>query len=149
MWLLGDNALCIPTIGKRRPGRPPRSSYLTYIQRVLGDNEGVVMQEQQIAALAGDRRAWRNLVVACYTADGWWWWWCLWFLLQRACIDFDLETLEVTIWPCEKSLLYHIWFLSFLLQCLLNTPSKMYVRDLDWRSLHVCAMKENVFVPVL
>ena len=32
-------ALYIPTIGKRRPGRP-RISYLTYVQRLLGDNEG-------------------------------------------------------------------------------------------------------------
>ena len=27
------------------------------------------MQEQQIAAFADDRRAWRNLVVACSAAD--------------------------------------------------------------------------------
>ena len=65
-------ALYIPTIGKRRPGRP-RTSYLNYVQRLLGDNEGA-MQEQQIAAFADDRRAWRNLVVACSAADGWWWW---------------------------------------------------------------------------
>ena len=61
-------ALYIPTIGKRRPGRP-RTSYLNYVQRLLGDNEGA-MQEQQIAAFADDRRAWRNLVVACSAADG-------------------------------------------------------------------------------
>ena len=66
-------ALYIPTIGKRRPGRP-RTSYLNYVQRLLGDNEGA-MQEQQIAAFADDRSAWRNLVVACSAADGWWWWW--------------------------------------------------------------------------
>ena len=65
-------ALYIPTIGKRRPGRP-RTSYLNYVQRLLGDNEGA-MQEQQIAAFADDRCAWRNLVVACSAADGWWWW---------------------------------------------------------------------------
>ena len=64
-------ALYIPTIGKRRPGRP-RTSYLNYVQRLLGNNEGA-MQEQQIAAFADDRRAWRNLVVACSAADGWWW----------------------------------------------------------------------------
>ena len=63
-------ALYIPTIGKRRPGRP-RTSYLNYVQRLLRDNEGA-MQEQQIAAFADDRRAWRNLVVACSAADGWW-----------------------------------------------------------------------------
>ena len=39
----------ISTIGKRRPGRP-RTSYLNCVQRLLGDNEGA-MQEQQIAAL--------------------------------------------------------------------------------------------------
>ena len=66
-------ALNIPTNGKRRPGRP-RTSYLNYVQRLLGDNEGA-MQEQQIAAFADDRCAWRNLVVACSAADGWWWWW--------------------------------------------------------------------------
>ena len=64
-------ALYIPTIGKRRPGRP-RTSYLNYVQRLLGDNEGA-MPEQQIAAFADDRCAWRNLVVACSAADGWWW----------------------------------------------------------------------------
>ena len=60
-------ALYIPTIGKRRPGRP-RISYLNYVQRLRGDNEGA-MQEQQIAPFADDRRAWRNLVVACSAAD--------------------------------------------------------------------------------
>ena len=64
-------SLYIPTIGKRRPGRP-HTSYLNYVQRLLGDNEGA-MQEQQIAAFADDRRAWRNLVVACSAANGWWW----------------------------------------------------------------------------
>ena len=67
-------ALYIPTIGKRRPGWP-RTSYLNYVLRLLGDTEGA-MQEQQIAAFADDRRAWRNLVVACSAADRWWWWWC-------------------------------------------------------------------------
>ena len=61
-------ALYIPTIGKRKPCQP-RTSYLTYVQRLLGDNEGAI-QEQQIAALADDRRAWRNPVVACSAADG-------------------------------------------------------------------------------
>ena len=40
-----------------------------YVQRLLGNNEGT-MQEQQIAAFADDRHAWRNLVVACSAADG-------------------------------------------------------------------------------
>ena len=61
-------ALYIIKTGKRRPCRP-RTSYLTYVQRWLGDNEGA-MQKQQVAALANDRRAWRNLVVACSAADG-------------------------------------------------------------------------------
>ena len=61
-------ALYIPTIGKRRPGRP-RTSYLNYVQRLLGDNEGA-MQEQQIATFADDCHAWRNIVVACSAADG-------------------------------------------------------------------------------
>ena len=73
-------ALYIPTIGKRRPGRP-RTSYLNYVQRLLGDNEGA-MQEQQIAAFADDRRAWRNLVIACSAADGWWWFNVLWETLE-------------------------------------------------------------------
>ena len=74
--------LYIPTIGKRRPGRP-RTSYLNYVQRLLGDNEGA-MQEQQIAH---DRRAWRNLVVTCSAADGcwWWWWWSKTIILGKKC----------------------------------------------------------------
>ena len=53
-------ALYISTIGigKRRPSRP-RTSYLNYVQRLLGENEGA-MQEQQIAAFADDHRAWRT-----------------------------------------------------------------------------------------
>ena len=61
-------ALYIPTIVKRRPGQT-RTSYLTIVQRLLVDNEGA-MQEQQIAALADDRHAWRNLAIACSAADG-------------------------------------------------------------------------------
>ena len=53
-------ALYIPAHGKRRPGRP-RTSYLTYIQHILGDDEGM-LQTNQIATLAKDRSAWRNLV---------------------------------------------------------------------------------------
>ena len=66
-------ALYVPATGKRRPGRP-HTSYLTYVQRLLGDNEGA-MEKQQIAILADDRHAWRNLVIACSATDGWWWWW--------------------------------------------------------------------------
>ena len=64
----GRYTLYILNIGKRRPGRS-HTSYLTYVQRLLGDNEGE-MQEQQLAALADDCRAWRHLVVACSKADG-------------------------------------------------------------------------------
>ena len=42
-------ALYIPTIGKRRPGRP-RTSYLNYVQRLLGDNEGA-MQDSRLPHL--------------------------------------------------------------------------------------------------
>ena len=65
-------ALYIPTIGRRRPGRP-RTSYLTYVQRLLGDNEGE-MQEQQIVALADDRRAWKKTLwsPAPQPMVGWW-----------------------------------------------------------------------------
>ena len=87
-------ALYIPPIGKRRPGRP-RTSYLNYVQRLLGDNEGA-MQEQQIAAFADDRRAWRNLVVACSAADGW---------LMMMCSISKLLTL---FWQTVKSILKRI-----------------------------------------
>ena len=61
-------ALYVPTMGKRKPGRPC-TSYLAYIQQLLGDNESL-MQEEQIAAIANDRSVWRKLVVACSAADG-------------------------------------------------------------------------------
>ena len=61
-------ALYIPPHGKRRPGRP-RTSYLAYIQRVLGYDKGMI-QAEQIATLAKDRCAWRNLVIACSAAEG-------------------------------------------------------------------------------
>ena len=57
-----------PTHGRRRPGRPC-TSYLTYIQRLLGDNEGMI-EDRQIVTLAQDRRAWKKLVVACAAAEG-------------------------------------------------------------------------------
>jgi hypothetical protein len=61
-------ALYLPPHGKRRPGRP-RTTYLTYIQRVLGYDEDL-LQAEQIATLAKDKYAWRNLVVACSAAEG-------------------------------------------------------------------------------
>ena len=60
-------ALYTPPHGRRKAGRP-RTLYLTYIQRLLGDHEDI-LQEKQIATLAKDRRAWRKLVVACAAAE--------------------------------------------------------------------------------
>ena len=58
----------IPPHGKRRPGRP-RTSYQSYIKRLLGNDEED-MSADQIATLAQDRCAWRNLVIACSAAEG-------------------------------------------------------------------------------
>ena len=58
----------IPPHGKRRPGRP-RTSYQSYIKRLLGYDEDD-MSADQIATLAQDRCAWRNLVIACSAAEG-------------------------------------------------------------------------------
>ena len=60
-------ALYIPPHGKRRPGRP-RTSYLSYIQHVLGYTEDE-MPASTIATLAQDRSAWKNLVIACSAAE--------------------------------------------------------------------------------
>ena len=60
-------AVYTPPHGRRKAGRP-RTLYLTYIQQLLGDHEGM-LQEQQIATLAKDCRAWRKLVVACAAAE--------------------------------------------------------------------------------
>ena len=73
-------ALYIPPHGNRRPGRP-RTSYLAYIQRLLGYEEGSI-QADQIATLAKDRSARRSPVVACSAAEGWWWWWWWWCHVQ-------------------------------------------------------------------
>ena len=56
-------ALCILPHGNRRPGCPC-TSYLAYLQRLLGYEEGNI-QADQIATLAKDRSARRSLVVAC------------------------------------------------------------------------------------
>ena len=61
-------ALYIPPHGNRRPGCP-RTSHLAYIQRLMGYKEGSI-QTDQIAMLAKDQSAWRNLVVACSAAEG-------------------------------------------------------------------------------
>ena len=54
--------------GKRKPGRPS-TSYITYIQRLLGYQE-VEISADEIATLAEDRCAWRNLAIACFPAEG-------------------------------------------------------------------------------
>ena len=61
-------ALYVPSHGKTKPDRP-RTSYITYIQRVLGYHE-VKISADEIATLAEDRCAWRNLVIACSAAKG-------------------------------------------------------------------------------
>ena len=63
-----DYALYIPSLGKRRPGRP-RTSYVSYINHVLGYDKHE-MSADQIATIAQDRCAWRKLVVACSAAEG-------------------------------------------------------------------------------
>ena len=58
----------IHTHMKRRPGRQ-HISFLTYVQRLLGDDEGI-LQPSQISTLAQDRRSWKKLVVPCSAAEG-------------------------------------------------------------------------------
>ena len=58
--------LYFPTHGRRRPGRQ-RTSYLRYIQRLLGDDDGQ-LTSKQITDLAIDRKGWRKLTVACGAA---------------------------------------------------------------------------------
>ena len=70
-------AFYVPPHGKRKPGRP-RTLYVTYIQRVLRYHE-VDISADEIATLAKDRCAWRNLVIAFSAAEGWWWWWWWWW----------------------------------------------------------------------
>ncbi|XP_066270904.1 EGF-like repeat and discoidin I-like domain-containing protein 3 [Branchiostoma lanceolatum] len=52
-------ALYVPTHGRRRPGRQ-KTSYLTYIQNLLGNAEG---GPEAITAMATDRRMWRGPAV--------------------------------------------------------------------------------------
>ena len=68
-------ALYVLTIGKKRDLIDHVLHTLPMYKDCLGTMKEQC-KEQQIAALADDRRAWRNLVVACSAADGWWWWWC-------------------------------------------------------------------------
>ena len=86
--------LYIPPHGKRRPGRP-RTSYQSYIKRLLRYDEDD-MSADQIATLAQDRCAWRNLVIACSAAEGWWWWWW-WVYLHTHILP---QTENSTFKPC-------------------------------------------------
>ena len=56
-------ALYTPTHGKRRAGRQ-RTSYLSYIQKLLGDTDGM-LQPNAIRNLAQNRSEWRKFVIAC------------------------------------------------------------------------------------
>ena len=62
-----EYALYIPTHGKRKPGRQ-RLLYLQYVQRMLGDLEGM-LQSSQIEQMAQDHSKWKKLVVACSAVD--------------------------------------------------------------------------------
>ncbi len=64
-------ALYTPQHGKKKPGWQS-TSFLTYIQRLLGDSE-CMFQPDQITSLAQARKGWKKLVVACSAADRWWW----------------------------------------------------------------------------
>ena len=61
-------AFYTPSHGRRRPGRQ-RTSYLTYIQRMFGDYEGM-LRPDQLVTLAQDRSKWRKLVVDCSAVEG-------------------------------------------------------------------------------
>ncbi|XP_066275382.1 uncharacterized protein [Branchiostoma lanceolatum] len=60
-------ALYVPTHGRRRPGRQ-KTSYLAYIQNLLGDAEGDLSPEA-ITAMATDRRMWRGRVIGRCATD--------------------------------------------------------------------------------
>ena len=55
--------LYLPTHGRHRLRRQS-TSYLQYIQRLLGDDDGQ-LTSKQIADLTSDRKSWRKLTVAC------------------------------------------------------------------------------------
>jgi len=61
-------ALYAPSHGRKRPGRQ-HTSYLTYIQHLFGDYDGMLSTEQ-LVTLAQDRSKWRKLVVDCSAAEG-------------------------------------------------------------------------------
>ena len=60
-------AFYIPHHGKRRVGRQ-RTSYLSYIQKLLGDADGM-LQPNAIQNLAQNRSVWRKFVIACCAAE--------------------------------------------------------------------------------
>ena len=60
-------ALYIPSHGRRRPGRQ-RTTYLQYIQQLLGDHNGQITPKQFVD-LASNKKSWKKLTVACAAAD--------------------------------------------------------------------------------
>ena len=54
-------ALYFPTHGRRKPGQQS-TSYLQYIQHLLGDDDGQ-LTSKQIANLANNRKGWRKLTM--------------------------------------------------------------------------------------
>ena len=65
-------ALFTPSHGKRRPGRQA-TSYISYIQKLLGDTDRV-LEPEAIASLAQNRSESRKFVDACSAAEWLWWW---------------------------------------------------------------------------
>ena len=63
-------ALYTPSHGRRKPGRQ-RTSYLSYIQKLLGDTNSM-LHPKAIADLAQNRSDWRKFAIACCAADRWW-----------------------------------------------------------------------------
>ena len=60
-------ALYTPSHGRRKPGRQ-RTSYLSYIQKLLGDTNSM-LHPKAIADLAQNRSDWRKFAIACCAAD--------------------------------------------------------------------------------
>ena len=60
-------ALYTPSHGRRKPGRQ-RTSYLSYIQKLLGDTNSM-LHPKAIADLAQNRSDWRKFAIACCAVD--------------------------------------------------------------------------------
>ena len=60
-------ALYTPSHGRRKPGRQ-RTSFLSYIQKLLGDTNSM-LHPKAIADLAQNRSDWRKFAIACCAAD--------------------------------------------------------------------------------